>query len=77
MYKIDKKIPCPPRAIHGIWKDVMRSMEVGDSFFVPEADFPGTGARGTASGIFTASKKMGFRMATRSVEGGLRVWRLE
>lgn len=46
-------------------------MEIGDSFFVP-----GANARqfGTTS---QASKRTGKRFTMRTVEGGVRVWRIE
>jgi hypothetical protein len=51
--------------------DVMRRMEVGDSFWI---DVCGPAQRG---GLFSIAKGIGIRITTRLERGGLRVWRIE
>lgn len=50
----------------------LASLEVGDSFLVP-----GAVARRLATAASQAGKRLGRKFATRKVEGGVRVWRLE
>ena len=84
-FKIEKGIPIPPKAQRGgnsagrlgiyPWKE----MEVGDSFFIP------AGSRGEARVIQlrvgSAAKNQwtnhGRVITTRTMEGGVRVWRVE
>ena len=84
-FKIEKGIPIPPKAERGgnsagrlgiyPWKE----MEVGDSFFIPAKD------RGDAKiiqlRVGSAAKNQwqnhGRVIVTRSLPGGIRVWRAE
>lgn len=50
----------------------LREMEVHDSFFVPNKT-PG----GLSSSLRHARQVTGYRFTTRTVEGGVRVWRIE
>ena len=66
VYKVEKGVPCPGR--HGI-KYPFREMAVGDSFFVPNGERNSIGV--------SAVKILGKGNFTiRSVDGGVRAWRL-
>jgi hypothetical protein len=68
--QIDKGIPLPPQRRRPM-KYPWRTLKVGESFFVPErtaAEFSGN--------VRSAKKKTGHRYTTRTVDGGVRVWRL-
>ena len=60
--------PSSPRASKYPWAD----MEVGDSFLVP-----GTSVSRLSPSVCSASRRVGFKFKTRTVEGGVRVWRVE
>jgi hypothetical protein len=67
----DKNVPIPKRRGGGRkciypW----RSMEVGDSFHIPN-----TTTRQFAGRMTYAAKTLGVRFTTRAVDGGVRVWR--
>ena len=68
-YKIDKGVPVPAGARYQ--KYPFKSMEIGDSFFVP-------GGTNKTHGSITsgAQKALGHKYTIRQVEGGLRVWRV-
>ena len=67
--KIEKGVPIEPshraKTVYP-WRD----MEVGDSFFTERAQSVVTNAR------TNATRKTGFKFATRKVDGGTRVWRV-
>jgi len=68
MIKIDKGIALPSR--RNEYAEALAQMEVGDSFLV--ANF-------TKSHLGTFRReamKLGVKFATRTVDGGTRVWRL-
>jgi hypothetical protein len=65
--KIEKSIPLP----HS-WPDILKKMEVGDSFLLPTSK-PG----GTGTNIYTYAKKLGMTMKSRKVNGGVRFWRVK
>ena len=67
--KIDKGIPMPTRSTE---KYPFEKMEVGDSFFVP-----GLGIRSVSTRVEDESRKSGRKFKSRSVEGGVRVWRIK
>jgi hypothetical protein len=60
--KVEKGIPIPPTMT-----EVVRSMEIGDSVFVP------TDQRATFAVLGTRS---GHKLVSRKVEGGHRFWRV-
>ena len=67
--KIDSGVPLPEKA--NATKYPFREMAVGDSFFVPgkkSGDFSGQVAQ--------AKKATGFNFTTRTLDGGVRVWRV-
>lgn len=75
-FKIEKSVPLPPRKRSNAIPYPLREMEVGDSFFIPAI---GTlEIRTTQSRIISRARFMTERkFRTASVEGGLRVWRIE
>lgn len=69
--KIEKGIPLPSRGgANGNAKYPWRTMEVGDSFLVP-AKTP----RKFSAHMAQAQRNTGHKFASRTVEGGCRVWR--
>lgn len=73
MYKIEKDIPIPPKGRpKGTYKYPFVFMEVGDSFFVKGGLMKriSVSARGY-------SIRTGHKYASRTVPGGVRVWRVE
>lgn len=79
MYEIDKgiEIPAPNIANNARRLYPFPEMEIGDSFLVPgDGDKKVLQARlGSAACYF--GKRNSKRFVTRSVEGGVRVWRVE
>jgi hypothetical protein len=69
-FNIEKGIPVPRRGTARTYP--FHEMEVGDSFFVKDgnANYIGGAARQYAH-------HTGRKYATRKVEGGVRVWRVE
>lgn len=73
-YKIDKNIEQPRHQRKYPWRD----MEIGDSFFVPDADLPKSKADGLRPSM--ALIKTGFKITRRTVTEngvrGIRIWRV-
>lgn len=68
MYEIDKGIEIPqPRSEYPFGE-----MEIGDSFLAPKEKIKGVRAAASEYG-----KRKSKRFMTRTVEGGVRVWRVE
>jgi hypothetical protein len=63
---IERGIPLP-RRMHE--KYPLGAMKVGDSFVYPD--------RAARNGIFASAVSRGIKIATRAVDGGLRVWRIK
>lgn len=63
--KIEHGIPFPQKSVYPF-----KAMEVGDSFFVPN---PKKSIRAMAS---IAGTRHGRKFLVRSIEGGVRVWRV-
>ena len=73
-YVIEDGIPLPART-RGLLSPLgaaVRALDVGQSVMVPGATRK-TGITGT---VWAAGKLFGRKFATRTVEGGIRVWRL-
>jgi hypothetical protein len=74
-FKIEKDIPLPPRKSSSgrTAKYPWRWMEVGDSFLVPglerASQFSGRAGK--------TARTLGIKIATRKVDGGVRVWRIK
>ena len=70
--KIEKDIPLPGRGTRAIdWSPLLDRLEVGDSFQLPAA---AKSSVGTAMKAFKDST--GKVLASRKVDGGIRVWRV-
>jgi hypothetical protein len=76
-YQIEKDVSIPSVLGRGRTPSMamvtLRQMGVGDSFLVPCADGE---RRIVQTNIVGSAKRVGIRTTTRSVAGGLRVWRL-
>lgn len=74
MYKIEAGIPLPVRTKKGGAgrkpKYPFADLKMGESFLVPNKTTMSFGAT-----VQTARKRTGFTLATRNVEGGVRIWR--
>lgn len=70
--QIDKGMPMPGRKSPMDWTPLLGRLEVGDSFLLPGA---GKSAIGAAMKTFKDST--GKVLASRKVDGGIRVWRVE
>ena len=68
-YKIEKNIPVSVHGKSGVWSRLAREMEIGDSILVE--------TRAKAMGLRTALKRFGYKSTTRTVDEGLRVWKME
>lgn len=74
MFNIEKDIPMPKK-LYGKGKELIYpflQMEIGESFLVPQKK-----AKSVTQTAYYFTKKTGKKFATRKVEGGKRVWRLE
>lgn len=70
--QIDKDVPMGGRSTAIDWSPLLDALQVGDSFLLPTA---AKSAIGTAMKAYKdATKKV---LASRKVEDGIRVWRLE
>jgi len=72
MVKIDKDVPLPTsKAIYNTGNNrIIKSMEVGDSMFFPDANNWTIYQR-----FFNIAKRLGKHIVVRKVEGGVRMWR--
>lgn len=67
-YKIDKNIPLPP--VHKLTVLYpLETMEVGDSFFVPDK-------KANHLNVHYQGKRLNRMFVKRSIDGGTRVWRV-
>lgn len=70
--QIDKGVPMAGRSAAMDWTPLLDAMEVGDSFLLPPA------AKSAISAAMKAYKDTtGKALAKRTVDGGVRVWRVE
>ena len=69
MIEIDKDWPLP--GVHNDIKTALSKLNKGDSFFVPNLS---TSGRTT---LFRLAKRFDVKLATRTVDGGIRVWRIK
>ena len=67
--KIDKGFAVPARSKSGKWNDIVTKMSPGDSVAFS------TRRQGTP--LVVAIKRNGFKAVTRSVDGGVRVWKTQ
>ena len=72
-FKIEDGIPIPGQNKVRGTKYPWKELQVGQSFFVP---LNGKRAAVVQSTLNSAGKYVGMKVATRQVEGGVRVWRI-
>lgn len=72
LFAIEKGVPVPPRDNGRTAKYPWADMRVGDSFFVP-----GVKTNAMAGSKAQAAKKHNAKYSMRSVDGGVRIWRIE
>jgi hypothetical protein len=78
-YKVESQVPMP-RKVMDRCRFPFDKMKIGDSFFIPKKDQDPTKARISiyaASNSFNKNHKTDYKMSSRIVEGGLRVWRIK
>lgn len=66
--KFDKDLSIPPPSRY-VRRSKYRGMQVGDSLLFP--------TRAAASGLLRYAKIVGWAMTSRTVEIGIRIWRVE
>lgn len=72
---IEKNVPLTnTRSRRGSKYDVIKDMDIGDSFLMEKSD--SSSARGFQSYITQIANYLGVKVKTRTVEGGVRVWRV-
>ena len=71
--KIEKGIPIPKQKRNGKWINVVSLMEVGDSILINSKDTQSNECRC----VRQAAKYLGFKMLSRTVCEGVRVWRVQ
>lgn len=69
MINIDKDIPLP--GLHEEIKQAISKLKPGDSFLLPGLTVSGR------TGLYRLAKQFRTTLITRSVKGGVRVWRLK
>jgi len=68
--RIDKKIPLPKRSVRrSKWGEVLNRMQIGDSILFKNPY--------EANSFRSAAKAHGYSVTQRSVDGGIRVWRIK
>lgn len=73
--RVDKNIPIPMGKYH--YKYPLSLMEVGDSFLIIQSDFPTTGRSGIFAYVSQFAKRNNKKFTLRTVDGGVRCWRVE
>ena len=72
LFAIEKGIPVPPHGNGSTAKYPWADLCVGDSFFVP-----GVKTNAMVGSKAHAAKKHNAKYSMRSVDGGVRIWRIE
>jgi len=68
---IEKGIPIPPIAYAPGRFEIIRKMQIGDSIF-----FPRTPRKVVGAALAARRRRLGFSFTLRTVEGGVRAWRI-
>lgn len=71
MIQIDKNIPLPNKARKSNPKYPWKEMQVGDSFLAK-----GVKISAIVGGAWLVGKRLNFKFSCRTVDGGVRVWRI-
>jgi hypothetical protein len=72
MFRIERGVPIPARRNPRGSMYPFAEMEIGDSFFVPDGT---TKTISAAAQYFT--KNLGRRFTVRTIDSGVRVWRID
>ena len=73
--EVERGVPLPGRQRVSKYRFPLGEMDVGDSFYV---EARGEGFMSTARSLISRyGKTFGRKFATRLVDGGIRVWRIE
>ncbi len=68
-FSVERGVPIPP--LRNPKKYPWDSMDIGDSFFIPNI-------KSNAAGAYSAHRaKMGEKHTVRTVDGGVRIWRIK
>lgn len=76
-FKIEKNVPLGPRSRSGGSSYPFAEMEVGDSFFIPVQRDVQKFRNGLSQSLSYQRLRYQRKFATRKVEGGIRVWRVQ
>ncbi len=74
MYAVERNVPFKKKAVHANTKYPFFRMKVGESFFAPADDHATIPRVRSAACMYGSMHGMTFR--TRTVDGGIRVWRI-
>lgn len=69
-FRIEKGIPLP-QAKRDMLQEALRALKVGDSFLCP------SDVKSPTQRAHSAARFLGIKVATRTVDGGVRVWRVK
>lgn len=72
-FEIEEGVPIPPQTRTAKYK--WEKMKVGSSFFVPIKGDDDSKALGAKSAASSYGKRHHMEFKTRTVEGGIRIWR--
>lgn len=72
--RIERGIPAPNGINRNNEKYPFSELEPGDSFFAPHRDY---NSKRVQQAAYAAASRLGIKVATRTMEDGVRVWRLE
>jgi hypothetical protein len=73
-FKIEKTVPIPKTSGKGGGIYPFATMEVGDSFLIPDGS---KNINSVRSAVTQAARRNGRKFTTRLTDSGLRVWRIE
>jgi hypothetical protein len=71
-FKIDKNIPIPKRIYDSEYPYPIDNLNVGDSFFIEERT-----STQVSHIISRGNKMLGKRFTSRTMDGGVRIWRIK
>lgn len=75
-YEIQKNIPAPHEGTK-FSRYPFKTMEIGDSFFVPDKDLTSMGSLYSATAQYKRRNNVTFKVKKFPLEQGFRVWRIE
>ncbi len=69
MFEVEKNIPIPERVR---MKYPWEQLGIGDSFLIPDAIVDSV-----RSGLYSCARNMKIKVTLKTVDGGMRVWRIK